>query len=367
MRAVLVSAASSTSQSTEAEQRSLVYPPSSTAAGALLQGDALTLPERLARLDGWTDARAHLVYLDPPFFTGNTFTQRRAHLSTPQEGTTQLSPTAELERAGSTEERASATEERARLPGLAYDDRFGDLEAFLMMLEPRLAALRELMLSDASLWLHLDHRTVHDAKVVADRVFSRSAFRGEIIWSPGNGARGRSGSVPITHQTLLIYTKSSRGALRWNSSDPALREPFAPTSLEMHFQHVDEQGRRFRERVIGGKVYRYHADQGRRRGSVWMDLPSMRDASPIRREDTRYPTQKPIALLERILRACTKEGDLVLDPMCGSGTTLIAAARLGRRFIGNDLGALAFTTSRERLQAHGIPCHVVEDPSVVKG
>jgi site-specific DNA-methyltransferase (adenine-specific) len=297
--------------------------------GLLLRGDALDLPDRLA-------ARGRLrpfdlVYLDPPFNAGGVFAAR-------------LGP-------GGRRGRAAGPPDDASRP--AFSDSWGGLDAFLAMLEPRLAALRGAMAPAATLWLHLDRRTVHDAKTLCDRVFGRGAFRGEIIWVPGNGARGRR--MPCTHQTLLVYTRSAEpnAPYVWNHRDPALRERFAERSREMHFRLIDENGRRYRERTLGGKAYRYYEDEGRARGSVWADLPAMVANTPLRREGTGYPTQKPLGLLDRIVRASSRPGDLVADPMCGSGTTLVAAARLGRAFLGNDLGALAVGITAERLRAAG--------------
>lgn len=140
----------------------------------------------------------------------------------------------------------------------------------------------------------------------------------------------------------------------YNAADPLLREPFADTSLSMHFRQVDEAGRRYRERVIAGKAYRYYADEGRRLGSVWTDIPAMVANTPIRREATGYPTQKPERLLERIVRASSHEGMVVADLMCGSGTTAVVAARLGRRFIAGDRSALAVGIASKRLAAEGL-------------
>ena len=261
--------------------------------------------------------RFDLIYVDPPFNAGG---KRRARLA-------------------SGVERARGT--------FAYDDHFGDVDAFLGMLEPRLAAMRDCLSEHGSLWLHLSHHTVHEAKVAADRVFGRGAFQGEIIWIPGNGGRRRSGPS-ITHQTILIYARGSQ--MIWNGEDAALREPYAETSLRMHFREQDPSGRRYRERTIAGKVYRYYADEGRRLGSVWADCPAMNANTPLTRETTGYPTQKPEALLERIVRAATLPESAVLDPMCGSGTTLAVAARLGRYCVGIDHSPVACPIARERLR-----------------
>lgn len=286
-----------------------------TRGGELFLGDCLELLARLAR----RNRRFDLVYVDPPFNAGGQRAARGAH--------------------------------GFRADGrVAYSDDWGGIDAFLGMLEPRLSAMRNVMSDCASLWLHLDHRAVHDAKRVADAVFGRRGFQGEIVWVPGNGARRRNG-LSVTHQTILVYANGER--MIWNADDPALREPYAPTSQRMHFTALDADGRRYRERRIGGKAYRYYADVGRRLGSVWSDCSAMRANTPLIRETTGYPTQKPEALLERIVAAASTPESAVLDPMCGSGTTLVAARRLGRAFCGIDRSPLAFDVARRRLAALG--------------
>jgi site-specific DNA-methyltransferase (adenine-specific) len=280
----------------------------------ILEGDCLHHLGVLAR----AGQRFDLIYVDPPFNAGG---ERKARLS-----------------AG--EQRASGTP--------AYRDQFGGIDAFLDMLEPRLEAMRNCLSGDGSLWLHLGHQAVHEAKILADRVFGRAAFQGEVIWVPGNGGR-RRGGPSVTHQTILIYCRSAK--MIWNGDAPTLREPYADTSLRMHFKSVDEAGRRFRERVIGGKAYRYYAAQGRRIGSVWTDCPAMKANTPLTSETTGYPTQKPEALLERIVLAATHPHSRVLDPMCGSGTTAAVARRLGRRVIGIDQSPVACNIARARLAA----------------
>jgi site-specific DNA-methyltransferase (adenine-specific) len=282
----------------------------------LVRGDAIDLATHvLAR-------SAQLAYLDPPFGVGATFGAR------PRDG---------------------GWRARGRV---AYDDRWPSLEAYLTWLEPRIAVARDCLAGDGTMWLHLDHRAVHEAKVLCDRVFGRAAFLGEVVWVPGNGARGARRGPGVTHQTLLLYA-AGRDYV-WNGRDPSLREPFAATSLAMHFSHVAEDGRRYRERSINGRTYRYWADEGRAIGSVWTDCPAMIANTPLRREATGYPTQKPLALLDRIVRASTREGARVVDPFCGSGTTLVAAARLGRSFVGCDRGDLAIETCARRLRSESV-------------
>jgi site-specific DNA-methyltransferase (adenine-specific) len=284
------------------------------ASDLLVRGDACDLGAHIA------PGSADLAYLDPPFKVEKSFGAR------------------------------VATGARARGP-LAYDDTWASLEAYLAWLEERVVVVRELLTERGTLWLHLDARAVHEAKMVCDRIFGARRFRGEVIWVPGNGSKSRSGPG-IGHQTLLIYARGKDPI--WNGKDPALRAPFAATSQAMHFQREDEQGRRYRDRIVNGKTYRYYADEGRALGSVWTDCPAMAANTPLRLETTGYPTQKPLRLLDRIVRATSNIGSLVLDPFAGSGTTLVAAAAAGRRFAGCDVGELAIATMRARLDAAGV-------------
>lgn len=281
----------------------------------LVQADAKNLGTFVAA------GSADLAYLDPPFKVEKSFGARLTKGSS-----------------------------RARGP-IAYDDTWTSLEAYLAWLEERIAVVREALSPRGTMWLHLDQRAVHEAKIVCDRVFGARRFRGEVIWVPGNGSKSKTGPG-MSHQTILLYARGSEPL--WNGKDPALRAPFAATSLEMHFTNVDDDGRRYRDRVVGNKTYRYYADEGRALGSVWTDCPSMAANTPLRAETTGYPTQKPLKLLDRIVRAASDVGSLVVDPFCGSGTTLVAAAAAGRRFAGSDVGDLAIQTTRSRLDASGI-------------
>ncbi len=292
-----------------------------------MHADAATLLAHVGR------GSVELAYLDPPFAVGARFTARTRRGEARGRETSGAGP-------------------------VAYDDRWPSLEAYLAWLEPRITAVRDALSPEGTMWLHLDQRAVHEAKGVCDRVFGTRGFVGEVIWVPGNGVKTRRGPG-VSHQTLLLYARAPAKDFVWNADDPDLRAPFATTSLAMHFRQQDADGRAYRERVVAGKTYRYYADEGRTLGSVWTDCPAMLANTPIHAEGTGYPTQKPRKLLERIVRASSREGALVLDPFCGSGTTLCAAAGLGRRAIGMDIGALAIQVSEARLRAAGVSFEVV--------
>ncbi len=262
-----------------------------------------------------------LAYLDPPFFVGQKFRARDKL----QKG------------------------ERAHGP-VAYSDQWPSFETYLTWLTARVRVVHEALADWGSMWLHLDHRAVHDMKVRCDEIFGRDRFLGEIVWVPGNGGRRKHGP-PQTHQTILVYTKTATYA--WNGDDATMREPYAGTSQKMHFTHKGEDGRTYRVRTINGKTYRYALDRGRALGSVWSDCPSMMGNTPLLSEATGYPTQKPEKLLTRIVRAQSHEGDLVCDPFMGSGTTLVCAHALGRRFFGMDIGERAVAVTRARLTEAG--------------
>lgn len=292
-----------------------------TASNRLVRADARDLGAHVAT------GSADVAYLDPPFKVEKSFGAR------------------------------VASGARAHGP-IAYDDNWPSLDAYLSWLEERVAVTRDLLSPRGTLWLHLDARAVHEAKLLCDRVFGAKRFRGEVIWVPGNGSKSKSGPG-IGHQTLLLYARGADPI--WNGKDPTLRAPFAATSQAMHFKRSDDEGRRYRDRVVSGKTYRYYADEGRALGSVWTDCPAMAANTPLRAETTGYPTQKPLKLLDRVVRATSDVDSLVVDPFVGSGTTLVAAAAAGRRFAGCDVGELAIATTRARLDAAGVEYGFVAD------
>ena len=283
--------------------------------GTFVRGDALGA---LAQVD---EGSAKLVYADPPFAVKKGFHAR---------------PEAVHE---------GDVRERAKGPR-AYDDTWPSLNAYLEWLVPRLTLAFRAVHERGTMWVHLDHHAVREVQHALATTFPRDAFAGEIVWVPGNGKKAKRG-VPHAHQTILVYKKSDDHV--WNEKAKEARVPYADTSLSMHFTRKDEAGRAYRDRTVGKKTYRYYADDGRAVGSVWTDCPAMLANTPLRAETTGYPTQKPEKLLARIVALATDAGDLVVDPFCGSGTTLAVAHAMGRRFFGSDIGEISERTVRARL------------------
>ena len=259
----------------------------------LLQADALTLLGTLAA--GTVD----LAYADPPFATGLV---RRA----------------------------------ADGAGLvrAYDDLEDDPEAYTAWLVPHLAELHRVLAPTGSLFLHLDHRMSAHARIALDGIFGRTGFRNEIVWHYGLGGRAPANAFARKHDVLLFYARGPANTFH------RLRGEVTP-AMAAKYAHADEHGRY--QRAHGR---RYYLKGGKPFDSVW-DIPSI---SPTAAERSGYPTQKPLALLERVLLAATDEGALVVDPFVGSGTTAVAAQRLRRRFVAGDRSAEAIAVTRARLE-----------------
>lgn len=264
-----------------------------------------------------------LVYIDPPFDVGADFS-------------------VEVEVGGS-----NVTKQPTAVEIRAYRDTWGDgSDSYASMIYERIALIRSLLAETGCIYVHVDYRVSGVVRAVLDEIFGPSNIQGLIVWQIGTGAKGRK-SWSNQHNEIFCYSKSE--SFTFNAESHELREPFADLSQEIHFSKVDADGRNYRERVVNGKSYIYYADEGKMVGSVWTDCPSMAANSPILAESVNYPTQKPEKLIRRILSASSSPGDLVADFFCGSGTTLAVAEKLGRKWIGVDLGRFAIHTSRKRL------------------
>ncbi|MGN8025263.1 DNA-methyltransferase [Microbacterium sp. 22242] len=254
-----------------------------------------------------------LVYLDPPFNTGRT--QERHAVSTRR-----ADRAADAIQDGSVEVNHGFhghRYERVRELLHAYDDRFDDYGDFLM---PRLEEAWRLLADDGTLYLHLDYREAHYAKVMLDAVFGRDCFLNELIWAYDYGAKPRT-RWPTKHDTILVYVKTPGGHVF--NVDDVEREPYMAPSLV--------------------------SAEKRERGKLPTDVWWHTIVPTSGREKTGYPTQKPEGILRRMIQASSRPGDRVLDLFAGSGTTGAVAAALGRDALLVDVNPEAIRIMRQRI------------------
>ncbi|MEO0024751.1 MAG: hypothetical protein RL196_1192 [Actinomycetota bacterium] len=280
----------------------------STNAGRLYVGDNLKLLEHLP------DESVQLIYIDPPFNTGRV--QSR--------GATTTKRSESGNRLGFKGQRYEIVRETM----LSYDDEFADYWAFL---EPRLEHAWRILNDTGTLYLHLDYREAHYAKVLLDALFGRDCFLNEIIWAYDYGGKSKS-RWPAKHDTILVYVKNP--ATFYFDSKAVDREPY----------------------MAPGLVTAEKAALGKLPTDVWWHT----IVSPTGKEKTGYPTQKPLGILRRIIQASSKPGDTVLDFFGGSGTTAVAAASLDRNFITADKNPESIAVIKERLAAAQISFEVIE-------
>ena len=268
--------------------------------------------DNLNALRSLPSSSVRLIYVDPPFNTGRV--QRRT--------TTRTVRDADGDRTGF-KGRRYRTE---ALGSTAYADDYDD---YLGFLEPRLVEARRVLTADGSLFVHLDYREVHYVKVMLDGIFGRASFLNEIIWAYDYGGRGRN-RWPAKHDNILWYAKNPEDYVyRYDDID---RIPY----------------------MAPGLVGPEKAERGKVPTDVWWNT----IVSPTGKEKTGYATQKPLKILERIVGVHSDPGDTVLDFFAGSGTTGVAAARLGRDFILIDSSEQAIDVMSRRLdivEADGPP------------
>lgn len=261
--------------------------------------------------------RVTLVYLDPPFLTNKVHS--RVHRS--------------RDAAGSIE----------RTEVAAFDDRWDSMSEYLEHLGGRLEALRETLADHGSLVLHVDSKTSHYLKVLCDEIFGPEGFASEIVWRYRRWP-AKTRNFQRVHDVLLRYVRNPDATPRFNQ----LYEPLAPST-----RATWGTGKQRAVTETGGRRVRSSTTETPSPGAPMGDVWDIGIVAPVARERTGYPTQKPEALLERLITSLSSPGDLVLDPYCGSGTTLAVAHRLGRGAIGIDQGAEARDVTLARLQAVG--------------
>ena len=286
----------------------------------LMCGSLMRLPEEWKTLEG----RVQCVYADPPFRTGEKFYRRRPYGAA---GWKKGTPA-------------------PRYP--AFDDRFSDEKSYLRFLRRLVQTAHDLLAETGVFYLHLDWRSVSQGRQVCDRVFGKSRFLNEIIWGYESGGRSQR-TFSRKHDTILMYGKSR------NYRFDITRVPLPRITEKGPRNHMaraqDENGRWFSSIVSAGKEYRYYDDEPVYPGDVWTDISHLQQRDP---ERTGYATQKPLKLLDRLLKPVVQEGDWVADLCCGSGTALEAAQRLGCRFAGMDVNAEAVAVAAARLKSENL-------------
>lgn len=265
------------------------------ASGVVFHGDSLALAE------AWPAGSLDLVYVDPPFGTGKVQRGREG----------------------------------------AYRDGGDDPEAHVAWLAPWLAASRAALAPTGSLFVHLDWRAVHHVKVHLDRLFGRRCFAGEIVWCYAVGGKSRRG-FGRKHDTILWYGRGPD----WAFYPDQVRVPRRGGS---HMRVVrDASGQTVQEKTDRrtGKVYRYPVADGKVPEDWWTDIETLNHSDG---ERTGWPSQKPERLLARVIGAVTRPGGAVADWFGGSGTTAVAARRLGRRYVLAEAAPEAIAIARARL------------------
>lgn len=255
--------------------------------------------------------RINLIYIDPPFMTGRDFKQGDL---------------------------------------LAYSDKWrGDLDAYLQWLATTLHLLYQLLAEDGSLYVHLDWRVTHYTRVILDEIFGTplagrgAGFQNEIIWHYQSGGRA-SKRYARKHDTILFYTKSAH----YPFHGERIGEKRGTHKRNHMRKGLDEHGQVSWSIRTNGRTYTYSAETPMTPADVWSDISHLHQRDP---ERSGYATQKPAALLERILLASSEPGHLVLDCFCGSGVAPVVAEQLGRRWIAADQSEMAITSTRSRLLA----------------
>ena len=265
----------------------------------------IILADNMEVLPALADGSANLVYIDPPFNSGKT--QRRTRLRTVRDD------------AGDRTGFGGNRYRSVRLGSQSFADLFDDYLAFL---EPRLVELRRILADDGSLFVHLDQREVHYVKVLLDAIFGRDCFMNEIVWAYDFGGRSKR-QWPAKHDSILWYVQD-------------------PDRYTFHYDAIDRI-----PYLAPGLVGPAKAARGKTPTDVWWQTIVPTNS----RERTGYPTQKPLPILERIVKVHSHPGDLVLDAFAGSGTTGEAAARHHRRYLLIDNNPAAAEIMAQRLES----------------
>ena len=327
----------------------------------ILHGDCLdVIREHQEILSG----KVRLIYIDPPFLSGTDYT-----LKTRSSGDSQT--------AGILHEE------------ITYSDKWtGGLDEYLKFMKVRLEAMKPLLSEDGSLWVHLDWHVSHYVKVILDEIFGYSNFVNEIVWKRTNSPKAQSKGFGSQHDVILLYASDAtkfRTHPTYREHDERSRKPYSYKDERGKFRLIEieaqgiqrtEDRKQFEWRgrtapylyrkvtldewwdaglIYTSKNGRYTKKQylddvpGVLVSDLWTDIHPVQGAS---KEHTGFLTQKPEALLERIIESSTNQGNIVADFFVGSGTTIVVAERLNRRWIACDTSQAAIRVTKERLERY---------------
>lgn len=265
----------------------------------IIEGDNL---EVILKLIPFYKGKIDLIYIDPPYMTGRNFKNKAGDL--------------------------------------LYCDKFSLIE-YVEMITPRLVLMRELLSDKGSIYVHLDWHVGHYVKLILDEIFGRENFRNEIVWHYQSGGRQET-AFSKKHDVIFWYTKTKNAI--FNADDiGSLRGEKKRNNMK---RGIDPDGRSYRSITSAGKLYKYYDDEKIIPADVWTDISHIQQKDPQR---VGYATQKPFALLERIIKASSNKDSIVADFFSGSGTTANVAERLNRKWITTDLGKPSCMITRKRL------------------
>lgn len=268
----------------------------------IVHGDCLT---ELVRLE---NASVDVVYLDPPFFTN------KRHSSVTRDRTKKFS----------------------------FGDLWNGLEEYAKFMEERLEQIHRILKNTGSVFVHCDANANFLLRALLDEIFGTDQFRSEIIWSYRRWSNSAKGLMP-SHQTIFFYSKTAN--YKFNKVYGAYSETTNVDQI-LQLRARDEHGvSKYATDAEGNIIY-----GGEKKGVPLSDVWEIPFLNPKAKERTGYPTQKPVLLLERIIELASEPNDFVVDPFCGSGTTLVAASILGRRYFGIDSSLEAVELAKKRLQ-----------------
>lgn len=269
--------------------------------------NSIILGDCLNQLNDISNDSIDMIYLDPPFFT----------------------------------EKIHKLSNRTRTEEFSFNDIWKDNIEYASFLEERIEKMRDVLKSTGSIFVHCDKSGEHIIRAVLDKVFGVSNFQSEIIWYYKRWSNSRKGLLP-NHQNIYFYSKTKD--FKFN---PEFTDYSETTNIDQILQKRkrDEHNKSIYDLDENGDFKHNKAKKGVPLGDVW-EIPYL---NPKAKERVGYPTQKPLLLLEKIIKLVTNESDIVLDPFCGSGTTCVAAKLNNRNFIGIDISEDAVKLSQERL------------------